>query len=225
MMTTRSLDRSLAVLAALSAATVVFLVVTILKTRSTQDFFQTARTAEAYVAYLATPLASLGLRIGLGLDNLFIVFYGAFFVLLAVRMGGCVDNRLLTVALAAMLLTVFLDSLENHHIIMMVHSIQSGLPVSVVDGQFQMVASQIKFHSSYLAALLFSFGFLQFGKLGRIIAFVLWAYIPCGILISVLPVESARTLVLGRTVFFIAAFILSAVLFFRQSKAVSQSGG
>ena len=117
------------------------------------------------------------------------VFYGAFFVLLAVRMGGCVDNRLLTVALAAMLLTVFLDSLENHHIIMMVHSIQSGLPVSVVDGQFQMVASQIKFHSSYLAALLFSFGFLQFGKLGRIIAFVLWAYIPCGILISVLPVE------------------------------------
>jgi hypothetical protein len=37
------------------------------------------------------------------------------------------------------------------------------------------------------------------------------------VLISVIPVESARALVLGRTIFFVFAFILSAVLFFSQA--------
>jgi hypothetical protein len=124
------------------------------------------------------------------------------------------------------MLTVFLDSLENHHIMTMVTSIQQGLPLSVADGQLQMTASQIKFHASYLAVLLFSFGFLQFGRLGRLIALVLWCYIPCGVLISVTPVESAKALVLGRTIFFIFAFILSAILFFSQAgTAVRTAGG
>ncbi|QOZ33129.1 hypothetical protein XH92_16830 [Bradyrhizobium sp. CCBAU 53421] len=79
--------------------------------------------------------------------------------------------------------------------------------------------SQVKFHASYLAALLFSFGFLQFGRLGRTIAVVLWCYIPFGILISVTPVEQAKALVLARTIFFVFAFILSAVLFASQAKS------
>jgi hypothetical protein len=77
-----------------------------------------------------------------------------------------------------------------------------------------MIASQVKFHASYLGALLFSFGFLQLGRLGRVIAIALWCYIPCGVLISVMPVEQAKALVLGRTIFFVFAFILSAALFF-----------
>jgi hypothetical protein len=104
----------------------------------------------------------------------------------------------------------------------MVHSVQNGLPLSVTDGQLQMIASQVKFHASYLAVLLFSFGFLQLGRLGRIIAVVLWCYIPCGVLISVTPVESAQALVLGRTIFFVFAFMLSAALFFSQGPASSQ---
>jgi hypothetical protein len=216
-MENRSLDRVLAILATLAAATVAGLVVSILTTRGTQDFFQTARSVEAYGAYLATPLVALGLRLNLGLDNLFMIFYGAFFVVLSVRLRAMLDSRLLSVALAAILLTVVLDAIDNHHIVTMVHSIQNGLPLSVTDGQLQMIASQVKFHSSYLAVLLFSFGFLQFGRLGRIIAIVLWCYIPCGVLISVTPVESAQALVLGRTIFFVFAFILSAVLFFSQA--------
>jgi hypothetical protein len=121
-----------------------------------------------------------------------------------------------------MMLTVVLDAIENHHIMTMVHSVENGLPLSVTDGQLQMIASQVKFHSSYLAVLLFSFGFLQLGRLGRIIAVVLWCYIPCGVLISVTPVESAQALVLGRTIFFVFAFILSAALFFSQAAASSQ---
>ena len=218
----RSLDRVLAILATLAALTVASMVVAILYTRGSQDFFQTSRSIEAYSAYLATPLAALGLRLNLGLDNLFMIFYGAFFVVLSIRLRPMLDPRLLGVALTAMMLTVVLDSIENHHIMTMVHSIQNGLPLSVTDGQLQMIASQVKFHSSYLAALLFSFGFLQFGRLGRIIAIALWCYIPCGVLISVTPVESAQALVLGRTIFFVFAFILSAVLFFSQARTSCQ---
>jgi hypothetical protein len=212
-----SLDRVLAILATLAALTVAGMVVAILLTGGSQDFFQTARSLEAYGEYLAIPLVPLGLRLNLGLDNLFMIFYGAFFIVLAVRLRDMLDPRLLGTALAAVMLTLVLDSIENHHIMTMVHSIQNGLPVSVAEGQLQMVASQVKFHSSYLAVLLFSFGFLQFGRLGRIIAVVLWCYIPCGVLISVMPVESAKALVLGRTIFFVFAFILSAVLFFSQA--------
>jgi hypothetical protein len=211
----RSLDRVLAILATLAALTVAAMVVAIVTTRGTQDFFQTARPVEAYGAYLATPLVALGLRLNLGLDNLFMILYGAFFVVLSLR--AMLDGRLLGVALAAMMLTVVLDAIENHHIMTMVHSVQHGLPLSVTDSQLQMIASQVKFHASYLAVLLFSFGFLQFGRLGRIIAIVLWCYIPCGVLISVTPVESAQALVLGRTIFFVFAFIITAVLFFAQA--------
>ena len=214
----RSLDRMLAILATLAALTVAGMVVAILYTRGSQDFFQTARSVEAYGAYLATPLVAFGLRLNLGLDNLFMILYGAFFVVLSIRLRAMLDSRLLSVALAAIMLTVVLDAIENHHIM----TIQNGLPLSVTDGQLQMIASQVKFHASYLAVLLFSFGFLQFGRLGRIIAVVLWCYIPCGVLISVTPVESAQALVLGRTIFFVFAFILSAALFYSQAAASSQ---
>jgi hypothetical protein len=221
-METGLLDRVLAILATLAAVTVAAMVVAILVTRGSQDFFQTARSVEAYAAYLAIPLVPLGLRLNLGLDNLFMVFYGAFFIVLSVRLRDLVDPRLLGTALAAMMLTVVLDSIENHYIMTMVHAIQNGLPLSTTDGELQMIASQVKFHASYLAVLLFSFGFLRFGRLGRIIALVLWCYIPCGVLISVIPVESAKALVLGRTIFFVFAFILSAVLFHSRARTSGQ---
>jgi hypothetical protein len=220
----RALDRTLAILATLAALTVALMVAGIVTTRSSQDFFQSARTVEDYSAHLAAPLAAFGLRLNLGLDNLFMVFYGAFFAVLAARLRGMLDPRLLGVALAALMLTVLLDSFENHHIMTMVHSIEQGLPVSTAEGQMQMIASAIKFHSSYLGVLLFSFGFLQFGKLGRATAIALWAYIPCGVLISVMPVEQARALVLGRTVFFVFAFILSAILFLSQPNKSAPAG-
>lgn len=215
----RSLDRTLALLAALAALTVAAMVASILATRSSQDFFQSARAIDDYRAFLDMPLAALGLRINLGLDNLFMVLYGAFFVVLSARLRDVLDSRLTGVALAAAMLTLLLDSLENHHIMTTVHALQAGLPVSVGDGEFQMAASQIKFHASYLATFLFSLGFLRLGSFGRAIAIVLWCYIPFGILISVVPPDQARALVLARTIFFVLAFVLSAILFLALSRA------
>ena len=213
------LDRSLAILAMLAAIIVGLMVFGIVFTASSQDFFQSARLPEAYAAYAARPRAELGLRINLGLDNFFVVIYGAFFALLAARFRGLLDGRIVGVALAAMMLTALLDAYENHHILTMVHSLGNGLPVAVSEGQGQMVASQIKFHASYLSVLLFSFGFLSFGRLGRITLAALWAYVPFGVLISVTPPELAKPLVLLRTIFFSGAFVLTAILFFREARA------
>jgi hypothetical protein len=47
------------------------MVLAILCIGSSQDFFQTARSIAAASAHLATPLVPLGLRLNLGLDNLF----------------------------------------------------------------------------------------------------------------------------------------------------------
>ena len=66
-----------------------------------------------------------------------------------------------------MMLTLVLDAIENHHIMTMVHSIQNRIAAFGDRRRLQMIASQVKFHASYLAVLLFSFGFLQFGRLGR----------------------------------------------------------
>ena len=62
------------------------------------------------------------------------------------------------------MLTLLLDSLENHHIMTTVHALQMGLPVSAADGELQMIASQVKFHASYLATFLFALGFLRLGR-------------------------------------------------------------
>jgi hypothetical protein len=219
-MDTMKLDRMLAALAGLAALIVAAMVVGIVSTGMSQDFFQSARPIETHIARLtASPLGATGLRINLGLDNLFIVVYGAFFVFLAVRLRAILDPWAGTVALAAILLTALLDAIENHHILMMLHAAERGMPLSTGESQIQMIVSAVKFHSSYLATFLLAFGFLRLGGLGRAIAWALWLYVPLGVVISVLPIEIAGPWALGRTCFFVAAFVLSAVLFWRSARA------
>ncbi len=214
------LDRTLSVLALMAATIVIAIIAGILTTRISQDFFQSARTvAELSARITADPGSSFGLRLNLGLDNLFILVYGAFFTLLAVRFRSSMDPRMSAVALGAMLLTVVLDMVENHHITMMLHSIEHMLPLSAEESRIQMIASAVKFHSSYVAVFLFAFGYCKQGNLGRWIARIIWAgYLPLGILMSVVPVELIKPLAFTRVTFFVIVFLLSAALFVQSRK-------
>ena len=199
-MTETQLNRTLAALAAAAGLIVACMVAAIVATSASQDFFQSGRPAEAILARLtATPATTLGLRLNLGFDNLFIVVYGAFFVFLSVRLRPVLDPWVSAVALGALLLTALLDAIENHHIVEMIHAASHGLAVTAGESQAQMAASQVKFHCSYLGSFLFAFGLWRMGGLGRAIAVALWLYVPFGVLISVLPVESAASWALGRT--------------------------
>lgn len=211
------LDRTLAMLAILAMLIVMAMIVAIVTTGVGQDFFQSARPIDEFIGKVtANPNNALGLRINLGLDNLFIVVYATYFVVLAVRFRSTMDSQMITVALGAILLTALLDAIENQHITVMIHSVQHGLPITVAESQLQMVVSSVKFHSSYVALFLFALGFLREGAWGRAIAWVFWLYVVLGLIAMVTPIELARPLALGRTVFFVVSFLLSA-MFFRRS--------
>jgi hypothetical protein len=215
-----ALNRTLAALAFLAAAIVVVMVAAILATGFfSQEFFELAPSPASVADQLRDPAHAFGLRINLGLDNLFIIAYSAFFVFLAVRLRALLSPVTIAVALAALLLTALLDAIENHHILLMLHDFQHGAPISAEELQWQMVVSNLKFHASYVAAFLFAFGFYRLGGLGRVIAALLWlGYVPLGMITFVVPVESVVPFALARTVFFVLVFALAGVYFLRDKE-------
>lgn len=219
-MSQKELDRALAVLAFLAAAIVITMIAGILMTHIAQDFFQSARSVDEFSGKMAdNPVGALGLRLNLGLDNVFIVVYGAFFVFLAVRFRVVMDRWVSGVALGAMLLTAFLDAVENQHILVMLHSMQHVLSLTPEESRIQMIASAVKFHTSYVGIFLFSFGYWKQGRLGRWIAGIFWlGYLPLGLLILAMPVELTKPVALARVSFFVIAFLLSGALFMRSAK-------
>ena len=225
-MNQKELDRALAVLAFLAAAIVIAMIAGILMTHIAQDFFQSARPVDEFSNKMAdNPVSSFGLRLNLGLDNVFIVVYGAFFVFLAVRFREVMDRWVSGVALGAMLLTVFLDAVENQHILVMLHSMQHLLSLTSEESRIQMVASAVKFHSSYVGIFLFAFGYWKQGGLGRWIARIFWlGYLPLGLLILAMPVELTKPVALARVSFFVIAFLLSGILFMRSAKQIPIEG-
>jgi hypothetical protein len=216
-----ALNRTLAALAFLAAAIVVVMVAAILATGFfSQEFFEIAPSPAAVADQLRDPAHTLGLRINLGLDNLFIVVYSAFFVLLAVRLRTLLSPVTIAVALAALLLTALLDGVENHHILLMLHDFQHGASITAEELQWQMLVSNLKFHASYVGAFLFAFGFYRLGGLGRVIAALVWfGYVPLGMITFVVPVEITVPFALARTVFFVLVFGLGGIYFLRDKEA------
>ena len=216
-----ALNRILAALAFLAAAIVLVMVAAILSTGFfSQEFFELG-PSPAFVAdqLRDQPLHTLGLRINLGLDNLFIVVYAAFFVFLAVRLRTLLSSAIVAVALAALLITAILDAVENHHILLMLHDFQHGAPISADELQWQMLVSNLKFHASYVGAFLFAFGFYRLGGLARVIAALVWfGYVPLGMITFVVPVELVTPFALARTVFFVLVFALGGVYFLRDKE-------
>ena len=221
-MKTKTLDRILGWLALLATLVVVAMVAGIVLTHSSQDYFQKARPTADFQQYLAVnPLGAIGLRLNIGLDDAFIVLYATFFTILAARLRFWLDRWIVAVALGAMLIAALLDIAENQHSIVMLHSLEHGLALNLDGAQAQAVATNIKFHLTFVSILLFSFGYAKLGGLGKAIAGLLGlGYLPFGILLLAYPVDGvgAGTLALARTAFFVVAFLLSAILFWRQSR-------
>jgi hypothetical protein len=215
-----ALNRILAALAFLAAAIVLVMVAAILATGFfSQEFFELAPSPAFVADQLREPAHTLGLRINLGLDNLFIVVYSAFFVFLAVRLRTLLSPAIVAVALAALLLTAILDAVENHHILLMLHDFQHGAPISADELQWQMLVSNLKFHASYVGAFLFAFGFYRLGGLARVIAALVWfGYVPLGMITFVVPVELITPFALARTVFFVLVFALGGIYFLRDKE-------
>src|SRR5262249_2138133 len=172
-------NRVLALLALLSALSVVGILVAGFQAGISQEPFQAARLASENVTKLL--INPQGLRFNIGFDNAFIVFYTAFFVLFANRMRTLVSPLVAVAALGFSLLGTLLDVTENQHILTMLYSAEHGLPISTEESQIQMWASSVKFHAVYIASFLFALGFFRLGALGTFIGLGIWfIFVPLG---------------------------------------------
>ncbi|MFA9406435.1 MAG: hypothetical protein ACERKX_11540 [Anaerolineales bacterium] len=133
-------------------------------------------------------VAEMPLRMILTLDNLFLVFYTAAFVFLAMAVWDEKNRLLVTVGLVAVLITAYLDLLENHDILTQLTTALHGLPIALSDLQDRMIWSQLKFHSSYLGFFLFAFVLPGDTFMEKLLKFSLWfGYLPIGVLVYTFP--------------------------------------
>ncbi len=140
-------------------------------------------------SYTRDILAAEGpLRLILTFDNLFLMFYTAAFVFLAIELWDEDNIWLVAVALGALVITAYLDLHENHDLLTQLTTALHGMPISLADLQERMIWSQLKFHSSYLGFFLFAFILHSDTKLEKFLKISLWfGYLPIGVLVYTFP--------------------------------------
>ncbi|MBV8605675.1 MAG: hypothetical protein JO224_13390 [Pelomonas sp.] len=207
-----SMQQALRRCALLAGALVLGMLAIFVFTGVGQDPLQYVHPAADYARLLlADPPV---LRATIGLDNLFIVAYGAVFVLmvsLAWRDAGA--RLLLGTALALLMGLALLDMVENFHFLAMLASAEQGHPPGDAEIAWQATESMLKFHVSYLGLCLLGLGLpradMKQRLLAKLLVFVQW---PVGVAIYVLPQSIAVPLVFVRFAFFLASFTLLAMI-------------
>ena len=164
--------------------------------------------------------AEAPLRLALTFDNLFLTFYTAAFIFLAITLWEGNKKMVVAVALGAVLVTTYLDLHENHDILTQLTTAVNGLPVALADLQQRMIWSQLKFHSSYLAFFLFAFVLPGENFLEKFLKISLWfGYLPIGILVYTFPHPIFDLL---RITFMLAGIWLLGIIYFIRYRKESQ---
>ncbi|HZS36159.1 MAG TPA: hypothetical protein VFF06_05005 [Polyangia bacterium] len=178
-----------------------------------QDPLQFMHPPDAYVALLLKDPPML--RLCLGLDNAFIVFYSTVFVLLGALLVKSGASRAVTVAaVGALAATGLLDMIENFHFMAMLQAAEQGLGVTLGEIRFQVIETLLKFHVSYLGLFLLGFVLPKRTRLERALAYASWyVQLPVGILIYVAPPAVAFPLVLVRFTYFVGALVALAIVY------------
>ncbi|MEA3336610.1 MAG: hypothetical protein U9R25_11915 [Chloroflexota bacterium] len=187
LMSTSQLYKYLSITAFAAALMLVgMLLVSLFNNGVTAQDFELVNDVDIYARGIVA--AELPLRLILTLDNLFIMFYAAAFIFLAMAVRDESNSLLVTIALGAVLITAYLDLLENHDILTQLTTALHGLPIALADLQERMVWSQLKFHSSYLGFFLFAFVLPGDTFLEKLLKISLWVGYPLiGILVYTFP--------------------------------------
>ena len=184
-----------------------------------QEPFQVVRSVSEYSQMLAA--RSMAMRLSFTLDNIFIVVYTAFFVLLGILLKEHGNPTMINLAAGAIIITGLLDAIENSHIITMMTQVEKGLPINESELALQMIASQVKFISSYISIFVMGLCFPRTTWLEKFAAasFV-YLLLPLGVLTLTAPREWIPALVVTRGVFFIFGFLLTSKVFWDRSNQI-----
>lgn len=158
------------------------------------------------------------LKLAIGLDNAFIMFYTTMFIALGAVLSRDRAPRLLVVCSVSLLaLTGLLDLAENMHFLSMLATAQQGLPIGAGEIELQVWESLVKFHVSYLGLFVLGFALPAVNRQDKVLGFLFrWVQWPVGLLIYLTPATVATPLVLVRFSFFLVSFLLIAAIYRRR---------
>jgi hypothetical protein len=206
-------DKALRFTALAAAACVIGMIAIFFTTGVGQDPLQYVHPPDEYAALLLARPAAL--RAVIGLDDAFIVAYGAMYVLLARELlARGADRRIVRVALGFLFSVAVLDMAENFHFLTMLAGAEQGITPSRAEIAAQVWESLLKFHVSYIGMFVLGLALPRTTAAERALAFLcVFVQAPMGIAIYVTPHEVALPLVFGRFIYFLAALFLVAWIF------------
>jgi hypothetical protein len=184
----------------------------------TQEFFEAIHPAQKYADTLVQQATAL--RIAFSLDNLFLLSYSAFFLWFAIERRGKADPLACNVLVGSLLFAALLDAVENFHILAMLNRAELGQLPSDGEITLQYVLSGVKFTAGYFVAVIFGILYPRDTVLARIVGASTAIVFPIlGVLVFTTPPPWSDLCGLGRFLFFVLGFFLSAIVYWNRPAA------
>jgi len=208
-------DRYIVVFGILAGLFASAMAVLAFSTGVTQEFFEAIHPAQKYADTLRDQATAL--RIAFSLDNLFLLAYSGFFLWFVIERRGKADPLACNVLIGSLLFASLLDAVENFHILAMLNRAELGQLPSDGEIEMQYVLSAVKFTAGYLVAVIFGILYPRDTILARIVGASTAIVFPIlGVLVFTTPAPWSALCGLGRFVFFVLGFFLSAIVYWKR---------
>ena len=208
-------DRYIVVFGILAGLFASAMAVLAFSTGVTQEFFEAIHPAQKYADTLRDQATAL--RIAFSLDNLFLLAYSGFFLWFVIERRGKADPLACNVLIGSLLFASLLDAVENFHILAMLNRAELGQLPSDGEIEMQYVLSAVKFTAGYLVAVIFGILYPRDTILARIVGASTAIVFPIlGVLVFTTPAAWSDLCGLGRFVFFVLGFFLSAIVYWKR---------
>jgi hypothetical protein len=184
----------------------------------TQEFFESIHPAQEYADALVRD--AVALKLVFTLDSFFLLAYGSFFLWFIVERRGKVDEWPLLVLACFLFLAMLLDAAENFHILGMLARVQQGAVPSDGEILLQYVLSAVKFTAGYFAAIILGIVYPRDTLLARCVGISTAVVFPIvGVLVFTAPPPWSDLCGLGRFLFFVLCYFLSAIVYWNRGAA------
>jgi len=185
----------------------------------TQEYFEGIHPAAEYAAQLVKN--AYWLRVAFTLDNFFLLAYSSFFLFFVVERRDKVDPVLLRVLLFFLLFAAMLDAVENFHILALLARAEQDLLPSDAEIELQYVLSAVKFTAGYLVAIVFGIVYPRDSLLAKCVGVSTAIVFPIvGVLVFTVPSPGSDLCGLGRFLFFVLGYFLSAIVYWNRESSV-----
>jgi hypothetical protein len=217
-------ERWIVVFGILAGAFASAMAVLAFSTGVTQEFFEFIHPVQEYADTLKAQATTL--KVAFSLDNLFLLAYSGFFLFFAIERRGKADPLAINVMIGSLLFAALFDAVENFHILAMLRAAEANLVPSPGEIELQYILSAVKFTAGYFVAVIFGILYPRDTILARIVGASTAIVFPIlGVLVFTTPAPWSDLCGLGRFLFFVLGFFLSAIVYWnRRTEGTAQHG-